>query len=101
MPSTPTQLYRSAAPTTNTTLYTNTAGTTTVVSTIIVCNNGGTARYATIGIAGVNILGGVNIDPYTTLVLDNVRQILTGTQTITGDAANTDIKFHISGTVIS
>lgn len=101
MPSTPTQLYRGNAPATSTVVFTNTNGNRTVVSSIIVANDGATETYVTIALAGVRLLAGVTVAAYSTVVVDNVRQVLTGTETIAADGGSVNIKIHISGTVIN
>lgn len=101
MLSTPTQLVRTAAATTNTTLYTNVAGSSTVISTILVTNRSTGPSTFTLSFGAISVFETVSIPANTTIVIDNVRQILTDTQTIQGFASVTSVNFHISGTVVT
>lgn len=100
MASNPTQLYRGNAATGVTTLFTNTNGNTTVVSTVMVSNNGTTDATFTLTFGGIALFTDVSIPAKTTFQIADVRQILTSTQNITGRASATSVSFHISGTVI-
>lgn len=97
-------LYRGAAATSNTTLYTapNTS-TTTVVSNIAVCNTAATSATFTINIDGVAIQSGSTIGANTTAYID-LKQVLPANspaKTVSGSASATTVNFHISGVEIS
>jgi hypothetical protein len=93
-------LFRGAAATSSTTLYTVPAATTAVVNNIIVANTSNAARTYTMSLDGVKIAEAVSIPANDSLAID-IKQILAATKTITGLASNTDVTFHISGLEIS
>jgi hypothetical protein len=97
---TPKILYRAAAPTGSTTLYTVPASTTTIVTSIVVDNAGASTRTYTISLNGVQLYGSVSILSSATHIY-NISQPLTTTQTIAGNASNAEVKFHICGVEIA
>lgn len=100
MPTTTRVLARTAAATSNTTLYTVPASTTTVVSNILVANTAAATGTFTINLNGIAIASGVSAAPNSITAID-LKQVLNATQTITGSASATTINFHISGVEIS
>lgn len=96
-------LARTAASTSNTTLYTvPNSSTTTVVSNIVVANTSATATTFTINLDGVAILSSVAIAGNTTAFFD-MKQTLPANatpKTITGSAGAATLNFHISGVEI-
>lgn len=97
-------LFRGAASTGNTTLYTapNTS-TTVVVSNIAITNTAATAATATINLDGVAVVSGVSIPANTTTFID-LKQVIPANnpaKTISGSASATTVNFHISGVEIS
>ena len=97
-------LYRGAAATSNTTLYTapNTS-TTVVVTNIAITNTAASSATATINIDGVAVLSAVSVAANTTAFVD-LKQVLPANnpaKTISGSASATTINFHISGVEIS
>ena len=97
-------LFRGAAATSNTTLYTvpNTS-TTTVVTNIAATNTAASTGTFTLNIDGVAILSGVSVSANTTAFID-LKQVLDANatpKTITGSASATTVNFHISGVEIS
>jgi hypothetical protein len=96
-------LFRGAATvytTPATTLYTVPSLTTTVVTNIVVSNNGTTAGYYTISIDGTVLVPALEIAGNSVISLD-IKQVAEATKVITGNANTTDIKFHISGMEIA
>lgn len=91
------QLFRGAASLVSTTLFTNVNTETTVVTSIAVCNTAAAAATYTLLFADVEYAQEVAIAAKTTHTYDDVRQVLTGTQTIKGLASAVTVKFHISG----
>jgi hypothetical protein len=89
-------LFRGAAATGSTTLYTVPASTTSVVTNIVVTNTAGSSGTFTLGLAGTSLFTTAAIAANTTAMFD-LKQVLTTTQTITGLASATSINFHISG----
>ena len=96
-------LARTAAATTNTTLYTvPNSSTTTIITNIAVANTAGTSGTFTINFDGVAVLSSVAIAANTTAFFD-LKQTLPANatpKTITGSASATTINFHISGVEI-
>ena len=89
-------LYRGAAATSNTTLYTVPASTTAIVSNIVVANTAASSATFTLKLDGVDLLSGVSIAANTTAMFD-VKQTLATTKVIAGSASATTVNFHISG----
>lgn len=83
-----------------TTLYTVPALTTTVVTNIVVTNTAVAGGTYSIGLDGVPLVSVLEIPGNSVVSLD-LKQVLTATDTITGNANSTDIKFHISGMEIA
>lgn len=104
MPTIPKVLYRGAAATSNTTLYTapNTS-TSAVVTNIAVTNTAAASATFTINIDGVAIQSGSSIAANTSAYFD-LKQVLPANnpaKTISGSASATTVNFHISGVEIS
>jgi hypothetical protein len=94
-------LFRGAATTnTSTTLYTVPAGTTTVVTSIVITNTAGSNGTFTMSLADVNLATTVTVGSYDSTVLD-LKQVLTAGQTIKGGASATTVNFHVGGVEIS
>ena len=97
-------LARTAAATSDTTLYTVPSTTAVAVVTNIVLANAATsASSATIAIDGVVIVPTISIAANTIVGFD-LKQVIpaSGTpKTITGYASTTDVKIHISGVEIA
>lgn len=100
MPTISKALFRGAASTSNTTLYTVPSSTTTVVTNIVVTNTAATAGTFTINLNGVALTSGATIAANDTVIID-LKQALTATQTISGSASAVTINFHISGVEIA
>jgi hypothetical protein len=92
-------LARTAAATTNTTLYTTPAGSTAVVTNIAIANTTASAATATVNLNAVAVLSSVQIPANGTTFVD-LKQVITASQTITGSASTTGVNFHISGVEI-
>lgn len=93
---TPTVLYRGAAATSSTTLYTTPASTTAIVSNIVVTNTAGTAATFTLSLNGTVIAAQTAIAANSTTFID-LKQVLPTTQIIAGYASATTVNFSISG----
>ena len=93
-------LARAAAATSSTTLYTVPAGTTTVVTNIVICNPTGSAVTASMTINAIDLLGSVSIAANSSAFFD-LKQVIPATQVIAGSASSTSVDFHISGVEIS
>ncbi len=93
-------LFRGAASTSSTTLYTVPSSTNTVVTNIVVDNTSASAQTFTINLDGVALLSSAAIDANASAFFD-LKQVLATTKTITGLASATSVTFHISGVEIS
>ena len=100
MPNTFKILFRGAATTGSSTLYTTPAATTTLVNNILVTNTASTSATHTLTMGGSSIATTVSVPANDTAVLD-IKQVLNATQTITGLASATSVIFHISGIEIT
>ena len=104
MPTVSKALFRGAAATSNTTLYTvpNTS-TTTVVTNIVIANTAAATSTATINIDSVALASGVSLAPNSVTTID-LKQVIPANatpKTISGSAGATTVNFHISGVEIS
>jgi hypothetical protein len=100
MPNTAKALFRGAAATSSTTLYTVPSATTTVVTNIVICNPTGSAVTASMTLNAIDLLGSVSIAANSSAFFD-LKQVLDATQVIAGSASSTSVDFHISGVEIS
>jgi hypothetical protein len=93
-------LARTAAATSSTTLYTTPAGTTAVVTNIVICNPTTAAVTASITLNAIDLLGSVSIAANSSAFFD-LKQVLDATQVIAGSASTTAVDFHVSGVEIA
>jgi hypothetical protein len=93
-------LFRGAATTTNATLYTTPSTVSTVVTNIIVTNTDASSATYTLGFDGVALADAVSI-PAKGITAIDLKQVLAGTETVTGSASTTGVNFHISGVEIA
>jgi hypothetical protein len=93
-------LFRGAAETSSTTLYTVPASTTTVVTNIVVTNSAATAATFTITLDAIDLFKDAAIAANSTAGFD-IKQVLATTKIIAGLASATTVRFHISGVEIS
>ncbi len=94
-------LFRGAATTsTGTTLYTTPAGSTAIVTNIVVENSAATASTFTLALNSVPIASAVSVAANSVTVID-MKQVLPATQTITGGASTTAVDIHISGVEVA
>jgi hypothetical protein len=94
-------LARTAATTnTATTLYTTPAGSSAVVTNIVVSNTAGSTSTVTIALNGVNLIPTTSIAANTVAMFD-IKQVIAASQTITGGASTTAVNIHISGVEIA
>lgn len=100
MPNTFKVLFRGAAATTSTTLYTVPALTTTYISSLLVANSA--SANATYNILLNDVSAGASVSvPGNDTALIELKQILNTGQTIKGFASSTSVNFHISGLEIT
>ena len=97
-------LARTAAATSNTTLYTvPNSSTTTVVTNVAVTNTATSAATFTLNIDSVAIQSGSSVAANSTAYID-LKQVIPANatpKTISGSASATTVNFHISGVEIS
>lgn len=93
-------LARTAAATTSTTLYTTPAGSTAVVTNIVVCNPTTAAVTASMTINSIDLLGSISIAANSVFSFD-LKQVIPATQVLAGSASTTAVDFHISGVEIA
>lgn len=93
-------LFRGAASTSSTTLYTTPSATTAVITNIAVTNTAASAGTFTVLLDDVSLHTTAAIGANTTVYID-CKQVLATTKTIKGSASATTINFHISGVEIS
>lgn len=89
-------LYRGAAATGSTTLYTVPAATTTMVTSIVVTNTSAASQTYTLSINGVVLAPAVSIPAGEAVIVEPKTLIATG-QILAGFASATSVNFHISG----
>jgi hypothetical protein len=93
-------LFRGAASTSSTTLYTVPSSTTAIITNIVVDNTSASAQTFTINLDGVAILSSAPLDANASAFFD-LKQVLATTKTITGLASATSVNFHISGVEVA
>ena len=93
-------LARTAAATSNTTLYTVPSATTTVVTDIVVTNTATSAANFTMSFNDVVFAQNITVGPTDSTIIQ-VKQPLAATQTIKGLASATTVNFHIGGVEIA
>ena len=97
-------LARTAAATTNTTLYTvPNSSTLAIVTNIVATNTAASAATFTINIDGVALLSGVSLAANSSAFFD-LKQVIPANatpKTISGSASAITVNFHISGVEIA
>jgi hypothetical protein len=89
-------LFRGAASTSLTTLYTVPSSTTAVVNTIVVVNSAATDATYDLYLAGTVLANDVTVPANDSAILE-IKQVIDATETIQGSASATTVAFHISG----
>jgi hypothetical protein len=93
-------LFRGAAATSSTTLYTVPSATTAVITNIAVANTAASAGTFTLLLDDVDLHTTTAIAANSTVYID-LKQVLATTKTIKGLASAITIDFHISGVEIA
>jgi hypothetical protein len=93
-------LFRGAAATSSTTLYTVPSSTTAIITNVLVVNTASTAASFDLSLDDVQIANDVAVAGNDSLVID-MKQVLATTKTIKGLASATTVNFHISGVEIA
>jgi len=89
-------LARTAAATSNATLYSVPSATTAVITNILVTNTSGSSQTFTINFDGVAAFSGATIAANSTAMFD-LKQVLAATKIVSGSASAVSVNFHISG----
>jgi hypothetical protein len=89
-------LFRGAAATSSTTLYTSPANMAVAVTNIAIVNDSASTITATINLATFPLVGGISVGANSTQFID-LDQIIYNGETITGSASTTTVDFHIAG----
>ena len=89
-------LFRGAAATSDTTLYTSPSSIAVAVTNIAITNTTASAATATINLATVPLVSSIALAANSTQFVD-LEQIIYNGETITGSASTTDVNFHIAG----
>lgn len=89
-------MYRGAAPTVSTTLYTAPANALGIVTSILVTNSTASAQTYTLSINGVPFASSTYLPPNDTAMLE-IKQVIPSNQIMTGLASSNLVYFHISG----
>jgi hypothetical protein len=93
-------LFRGAAPTSSTTLYTVPSGTTTLVNSLVVVNTASALATFDMSFDSIQIANDVNIPGNDSLILE-LKQVLEASDVLAGLASASTVNFHISGLEIS
>jgi hypothetical protein len=93
-------LFRGTAPTSNTTLYTVPAGTTTLVNSLVVVNTASAVATFDMSFDSIQIANDVSIPGNDSLILE-LKQVLEASDVLAGLASASTVNFHISGLEIS
>ena len=89
-------IFRGAAATSNTTLYTSPSSIAVAITNIAIVNDSASAVTATINLATIPLISGISVGANSTQFID-LEQIIYNGETITGSASTTTVDFHIAG----
>jgi hypothetical protein len=93
-------LFRGAAATSSTTLYTTPASTTAVITNIAITNGAASSATFTLLLNDIELQKDTTVAANSTIYVD-LKQVLPTTHTIKGLASATTVDFHISGVEIA
>ena len=89
-------LFRGAAATSSTTLYTSPASVAVCITNIAIANDTGGSLTASLSLGGIPFLTGFTVAANTTTFLTPEQVIYNG-EVIAGSASSTAVDFHIAG----
>jgi len=92
-------LARGSFGTSSSTLYTVPSGTTTILTSIAVCNTNSSTETFTLLLDGSELFYNASIQANQTVTID-LKQVLSATKTMNGLASTTGLKYHLSGAEI-
>jgi len=93
-------LFRGAASTSNTTLYTVPSATTAIVTNIVVTNTATSDATFTLKLDGVDLASATALTASSIATFD-IKQVLDAADLIEGSASATTVNFHISGVEVA
>lgn len=93
-------LFRGAAETSDTTLYTVPTATTALVTSVVVVNTASTSATFDMSLGDIQIANDVSIPANDSILLE-FKQVVNAAETIKALASATTVNFHISGLEIS
>jgi hypothetical protein len=93
-------LFRGAAATSSTTLYTTPSATTAVITNIAIANGATSSATFTLLLNDIELQKDSTVAANSTVYID-LKQVLPTTHTIKGLASATTVDFHISGVEIA
>ena len=93
-------LFRGAASTSNTTLYTVPSATTAIVTNIVVTNTATSAATFTLKLDAVDLATTAAIAASSIATFD-IKQVLDAADLLEGSASATTVNFHISGVEVA
>lgn len=93
-------LFRGAASTSNTTLYTVPSATTAIVTNIVVTNTATSSATFTLKLDGVDLATAATLAANSLATFD-IKQVLSAADLIEGSASATTVNFHISGVEVA
>jgi hypothetical protein len=93
-------LFRGAASTSNTTLYTVPSATTAIITNIVVTNTATSAATFTLKLDAVDLATAAAIAASSIATFD-LKQVLSAADLLEGSASATTVNFHISGVEVA
>jgi hypothetical protein len=93
-------LFRGAASTSNTTLYTVPSATTAIVTNVVVTNTATSAATFTLKLDAVDIVSAAPLAANSLATFD-IKQVLDAAELIEGSASAITVNFHISGVEVA
>ena len=93
-------LFRGAASTSNTTLYTVPSATTAIVTNVVVTNTATSAATFTLKLDAVDLATAAAIAASSIATFD-IKQVLSAADLLEGSASATTVNFHISGVEVA
>ena len=100
MANTFTVLFRGAASTDSTTLYTVPAGTKALVTSFVVTNTSPQSAKYTITLDGVEVAKDATVDAYDSIIIE-FKQVLDAGKILAGSSSAATVNFSVSGLEIS
>ena len=100
MPNTPKRIYRGAASTSSSAIYTVPAATTTIVTNVFISNDSSSTQTFALSFGGVTTASAVSLTANSITALD-IKQVMLSTESVSILGSSTAVKFHISGVEVT